>query len=212
MAAPITHIVLSDKIFNKHFSKFSEQDFFIGTSFPDIRYLGVIERNKTHFSNVSLQEIKQKDSFWAGLLFHSFVDEAEAQYMRLNNIYSLMLHSKHVGHSLKFFEDELLYDKLKGWDRIVSFMEEISPEELNFGIEEKLVKQWYLMRQKYFSQKPNSKTRKELLRHTIIPRKEIEEIESIISIMKSKKEIRKIIENFYQDFEKNFLDKIKMAY
>lgn len=202
MAAPITHIVLSDKIFEKYFSKFSKQDFFIGTSFPDIRYLGVIERNKTHFSNVSFKEIEQKNSFWAGLLFHSFVDKVEMQYMKLNNIYSLMPHSKHVGHSLKFFEDELLYGKLKDWDRIISFMEEISPEELNFGVEENFVKKWHLMRQKYFSQKPNSKTRKELLLQTIIPRREIEAIESIISAMKSNKEICKIIENFYQDFDK----------
>ena len=113
MAAPITHIVLSGKIFDKYFSNFSKEEFFIGTSFPDIRYLGIIDRHKTHFSNASLQEIKQKNSFWAGLLFHSFVDAKEIEYMKLNKIYSLMPHLKHVGHSFKFFEDELLYDKLE---------------------------------------------------------------------------------------------------
>ncbi len=201
MAAPITHIVLSDKIFNKHFSDFSKQEFFIGTSFPDIRYLGVIERHKTHFSNVSFQEIKQKNSFWAGLLFHSWVDEKEAEYMRLNNIYSLMPHLKHAGHSLKFFEDELLYDKLKDWNGMISFMEEILPEEENFGIEKKFVKKWHLMRQKYFSRKPNIETRKELLRNTIIPEQEIEEIEFNISVIRQEKKVCKIIENFYRDFD-----------
>ena len=76
------------------------------------------------------------------------------------------------------------------------------PEELSFGIEENFVKKWHLMRQKYFSQKPNPETRKAILLNTVIPREEIEEIESIISIMKSKKELSEIIENFYQDFDK----------
>ncbi len=202
MAAPITHIVLSDKIFDKYFSNFSKEEFFIGTSFSDIRYLGIIDRHKTHLSNVSFQEIKQKNSFWAGLLFHSFVDEKELEYMKLNKIYSLMPHLKHVGHSFKFFEDELLYDKLKDWNKVIAFMKRILPEELNFGIEENSVKKWHLMRQKYFSQKPNPEARRTLLLNTIISREEIDEIESIISMLKSRKEPREIIENFYQNFDK----------
>ena len=58
MAAPITHIVLTNKIFNKYFSNKEKGDFFIGASFPDIRYLKVIKREKTHFNNITLNEIK----------------------------------------------------------------------------------------------------------------------------------------------------------
>jgi len=46
MAAYITHIVLTDKIFDKHFSNKNKAEFYIGTSFPDIRYLGVIKKRK----------------------------------------------------------------------------------------------------------------------------------------------------------------------
>jgi len=41
MAAPITHIALTEKIFDKFFKDKKRKDFFIGTLFPDIRYLKI---------------------------------------------------------------------------------------------------------------------------------------------------------------------------
>ena len=55
MAAPITHIVLASKVYDQFFSNFSKKDFLIGTSFPDIRYLKVIDRNTTHFNGLSFK-------------------------------------------------------------------------------------------------------------------------------------------------------------
>lgn len=71
MAAPITHIVLADKVWAQFLSSFNKNDFFIGTSFPDIRYLKVINREKTHFKNQSINDIKSDDSIIAGIKFHS---------------------------------------------------------------------------------------------------------------------------------------------
>lgn len=45
MAAPLTHLVLAERIFQKHFSDQHRKVFLQGTSFPDIRYLGVIDRD-----------------------------------------------------------------------------------------------------------------------------------------------------------------------
>lgn len=50
MATPITHIVLTEKVFEKFFKDKTRKDFFIGTSFPDIKYLKVIDRDKSHFN------------------------------------------------------------------------------------------------------------------------------------------------------------------
>lgn len=74
MAAPITHIVLTKKIYKQHFSEKSFDEFIIGTSLPDIRYLKTVDRDKTHFPTSMLNEIKQEQSFTAGLKFHSIVD------------------------------------------------------------------------------------------------------------------------------------------
>jgi hypothetical protein len=52
MAAPITHIALAEKLYGQYFSDKNKQDFFVGTSLADIRYLGTIERDKTHFKNI----------------------------------------------------------------------------------------------------------------------------------------------------------------
>lgn len=50
MAAPITHVALTEKIFNNIFHNYDKKEFIIGTSFPDIRYLGTIDREKTRLS------------------------------------------------------------------------------------------------------------------------------------------------------------------
>ncbi|HPR92239.1 MAG TPA: hypothetical protein PLR64_03240, partial [Candidatus Dojkabacteria bacterium] len=58
MAAPITHIVLSEKVLKKFFPRTEKKKFLIGTSLPDIRYLGVVDRNATHFNKVKFPLIK----------------------------------------------------------------------------------------------------------------------------------------------------------
>ncbi len=75
MATPITHVVLTDKIYNKFFSDKNKKEFFIGTLLPDIRYLKVIERNKTHFENLAISDLKDDDSFLSGMKFHSILDK-----------------------------------------------------------------------------------------------------------------------------------------
>jgi len=76
MPNQITHIVLTSKVFDQTFVKFNKSEFYIGTIFPDIRYLGVIDRAKTHFADVTLDSVLgAKTSFLAGLLFHNLVDK-----------------------------------------------------------------------------------------------------------------------------------------
>src|SRR3989344_5759752 len=94
MAAPITHIVLADKVFDEYFPNLSKDKFLVGTSFPDIRYLRVIKREQTHPKNITLSDIKSVESFNGGLLFHILIDRVRENYMQENDIYSLMPASK----------------------------------------------------------------------------------------------------------------------
>lgn len=81
MAAPITHVVLTAKIFDNFFQDKVKKDFFIGTLFPDIRYLKVIDRDQTHFSNLSISDLKTEDSFLAGMKFHSMIDVVREKFI-----------------------------------------------------------------------------------------------------------------------------------
>lgn len=109
MPNQITHIVLAAKVFDKTFSKFNKSDFFIGTVFPDIRYLGVVKRNKTHFSNMTLDLVlKAKTSFEAGFLFHSLVD-----IIFNNNVVSILPKTDNFNDmvgAIKLLTDELFYN------------------------------------------------------------------------------------------------------
>lgn len=70
-----THAVLAQKFLQSH-SQFEKRDFLVGTLFPDIRYLGSIDREKTHQSVKNITEIlEEKDSFLAGVKFHVAIDE-----------------------------------------------------------------------------------------------------------------------------------------
>ncbi len=202
MAAPITHIVLSDKVFNNHFSNLSKDKFFVGTSFPDIRYLRVIKREQTHPKDFTLSEIKSADSFKAGLLFHCFVDTVRENYMQENNIYSIMPRSKLITQTLKLFEDELFYSRLNNWDSISSYFEKVLSEELEYPIKEEDVLKWHKLLQSYLSQKPSIETRKVLFENIYFDEENIKEIESNLAIIKNNEKVLEIIESFYNDFDK----------
>lgn len=81
MATSITHVVFAQKVFERFFSDKDKLEFFIGTLFPDIRHLGVIARERTHFHNLTIEEIQRKSSFMAGVMFHSLLDEVREAYI-----------------------------------------------------------------------------------------------------------------------------------
>ena len=108
MSAPITHIVIAKELLDTQPDTFSKRDFFIGTSFPDIRYLKVIERDKTHNPKTTLSEVlNTTNSFRSGLLFHSLVDEVREKSIQDNDIYSLIPKLKYITQALKLVEDEI---------------------------------------------------------------------------------------------------------
>ncbi|MDP2932964.1 MAG: hypothetical protein Q8N81_02425, partial [bacterium] len=118
MAAPITHIVLAEKVFNKYFSDKKRKDFYVGTIFSDIRYLGAIDRKSTHspLRELNLKDVKEEqNSFTAGLKFHSLVDDIRERFIESKNIHSMIPESKHKTQILKLLEDELYYNKINNW-------------------------------------------------------------------------------------------------
>lgn len=202
MAAPITHIVFTDKVFNKFFPDKKREDFFIGTIFPDIRYFGIIGRNNSHFKGLKINDLKNENSFSAGLKFHSLLDEIRLNFIKSRNFYSLCPDLEHKIEALKLLEDELHYDKIKEWGEFVGFLNKILPEELDFGIKKEDIKRWHKIHQNYFSKKPDDKSREQVCQKLGFSKDEIDKMNNFIDKEKSNIGLKLLIEELYNDFEK----------
>lgn len=201
MALPITHIVLTEKIIDKFFKDKNKKDFFVGTSFPDIRYLGVIDRSKTHYSNLSINDLRSDESFLAGLKFHSILDETREKFILENNIYSLCPESKYITQSLKFLEDEIFYDHIKDWSVYIEYFNQVLECEKSYKIKQEYIIKWHKILQKYFQYKPDSNSITNFIIGMGFTEKIADEIKNNISIMKQKTDIISIINNLYEKFD-----------
>lgn len=217
MAAGITHIVLAEKIFAKYFCGSNKKEFLIGTIFPDIRYLGVIGREKTHFHDMTLVKAqKEKDSFLAGMKIHSLIDWLRVKFLRdkLKNpkfvkqfltfknssVVLKQIDDSKINSCLKLLEDEMFYPKSKNWSEYIEYIEDILPQELNFGITENDVQRWHERLINYFSQPPNEISRKEILIAQGFSENEINLINQIISELRNNSQIKETIEKLYKFF------------
>lgn len=202
MAAPITHIVLADKIFDKYFSGKNRKEFFVGTSFPDIRYYDNLDREKTHQNGKSIEEIAKEGSFLAGAHFHAFLDEKWGNFYRSLQDHPFFLEPSHLSSvSLKFFQDELLYGFFKDWERVVGFFDAIPEEEKHFEIAEKDIAGWHALLKKYFIEKPNNETRRLVLTDTGFNYDFVDQVDLFIEKMRGDKRIIRAAGDFYDKFE-----------
>ncbi len=201
MAAPITHIVLSDKVFNSLFSTKEKKDFFIGTSFPDIRYLRVIDRSKTHFQADRFDEIKKADSFMSGVIFHSIVDNIRESLLLEKDLYSLLPKSQYLTQSLKIFEDQVIYSNVKDWSSYINYFDQILVNEIGFGISKENIKRWHDLLQSYFRELPTASSISKFIISLGFNELAAQEILSNIEIIKNLKEPREYAEELYSTIE-----------
>ena len=202
MAAPVTHIVLTNKIFDKHFKDKNKKEFFIGTNFPDIRYLKVINRKETHFSDIKINDLVNENSFIAGFKFHSLIDKVQTKFMNLEKIYSLCPNSKYPAYFFVYLLiDELLYDKISKWSEFINFMDEIVSEELSFNISKKDIQKWHEILQNYFYQKPDNHNREKFITSIGFSKNDAININYLVNEIKLNKKINQIIMKLYNNFE-----------
>jgi hypothetical protein len=152
MAAPIAHIFLAKQMLAGPFKGFfDEKEFIIGTSFPDIRYLKVVPRTKTHIAHILLKDILlETNSFKAGVLFHSLVDEQREAFVVANRLYDKMPEFRFTSQSLKFAEDELLKNRFD-IAYYQSYFDTVLDREKDYNIDEKHIAMWHTFLQEYFN-------------------------------------------------------------
>jgi hypothetical protein len=201
MATPITHIALTEKVFDQFFKGKIRKDFFIGTLFPDIRYLKVIDRDETHYNHLSISDLGNDESFSAGVKFHSILDHVRENFIVVNNTYSLCPESKYIKQSLKMLEDEMFYQHVKDWTVYADYLNEILQVERDYGIVAKDLKKWHSLLQEYLQQQPDNDAVRRFALGVGFTEEVVDEINYNKAVMKTNKKINDIIENFYKSFD-----------
>ena len=205
MAFPITHIVFTEKVFNKLFSDKDLKKFIIGTSFPDIRYLGTIDREKTHFHDSGIEDVLRVESFLGGIKFHAIVDRVREDFIINNGFYDIAPPHENkwiIYTSIKYYEDLVYYSSSTRWAEYASFFDEILEEEIEFGVERQVVLKWHEMLKDYLK---NFSTEESSIRTLMLRMGVKEELLSGLleyaNQLKTIPKVKSIIDRFYTDFE-----------
>lgn len=210
MAAPVLHVLLALLALTK-LPHLDPKKFIIGTSFPDIRYLGVIEREKTHNKKATWQSIQDEScSFKAGMDFHALVDRMREKYLKKHGVYEEILPWKFRSQCMKFAEDRMIYDLISDeeWQIIASYFDTILTEERQFNIGEKYLKVWHGILQKYCSSKPSFDLIMQIIQNSALETFMTLEIQQKITELENNERYKKLIFQFYNEFlsllENNF--------
>jgi hypothetical protein len=157
MAAPIAHIFCALFLLNSGAIEVENKSaFIVGTSFPDIRYLGVINRDQTHEENITWNDVNNaSSSFEQGRLLHSLLDEEREKFVVKHNLYACVPNSRFRTQILKFYEDILLYEVIHNWSEIADFFDIVLPEESAYGIKKNDLILWHNLLKQYVSQQPD---------------------------------------------------------
>jgi len=158
MAGPIAHIICALSLLQAGaLQVIDERAFIIGTVFPDIRYLNVIDRAETHKDNVEWEDVfSASSSFEKGILLHSLLDRVRIVHFEQPNEAMIPHIPMMRSQLLKFYEDRLIYKGLDNWEKIIEYFDEVIPEEKEWDISEKALKQWHRFIQSYCAQQPTT--------------------------------------------------------
>jgi len=188
MSFPITHIVLAQQALEKNKKKVNKRAFFLGVSFPDIRYLGVIEREKTH--NLTIP----KNDFELGMKAH-----AEADLFRFNFMEKRLAAVKDrlQDMAIKIVEDYFLYDYLDDWQQYIDYFSELIEIEKDWVDDQAALELWHQALRKYLSQKPNDQQIKSLAVVMGLPTEFVEQLLANFHKFKDNPEVIESIQALY---------------
>ncbi len=148
MAAPIGHIICALAFINNNALTITKKnEFFAGTSFPDIRYIeNTIDRKTTH----TLKEktlgyvLKAPSDFERGRRLHVLIDYEREKYMRKHNAYRFVPHNNYRTQILKAVEDKILLENFKKTNfNAERVFNQIYPEEQVYNIKNNILATWH---------------------------------------------------------------------
>lgn len=202
MASQITHAALTKLVWPKLQALFKEAPFLIGTIFPDIRYLKVISRERTHISNLKFSDVlTEPNAFAAGLKFHSFVDETRERFMVGRGVYGLLPESRYITQAMKLYEDEIYYPLVGEWARSADALDRVLLEQTALGVAESDVRRWHDLVRTYFVAGPSAASRAAFIRGLGFPTEVVEEVEGLVQTMSGNTEFTAAVRDFWNAFD-----------
>ncbi len=159
-AGPITQAFLTDHFF-RLVPKYSDDEknaFRAGSLFSDIYLLGKISKEEVTFPGTTLEDILSEPSpFFAGMKFHSLVNEARDAFVQSGNYEELLapLNIAHPAVYLKFLEDQIIFPSVEKthWKKVAN---QIYSEERQFGLDEEVLQRWHYLLDLSFSYYPST--------------------------------------------------------
>lgn len=158
MASQVAHVVYAQKYLEKNPKKGGEY-FILGTLFPDIRRVAEgISRRDTHgrFPDLGL-DFSSLELFEAGWKFHLWCDMRREEILGKYGFYSLK-GTNVIDPTAKLFEDELIYDEYKNWEKLIHILNNPPLIHVPFDVPQEAIERWYAILGKYFEKKPNERT------------------------------------------------------
>lgn len=204
MAGPVMHILLALKVISAGYLQ--PQDipaFVVGTSFADIRYLKVIEREKTHYNPIAWSDVvHEKSSFFAGLKLHSFVDRVREEYWQQTGIYNELPAHPLLSQCMKLVEDEIVYQYVDDWHQVAHCFDRVYKEELSFGIAKIDIEHWHGLLQLYIKQPPEQNSTLHFLLQ-VMPAlsSKAGEVQKLITQLQRNERFKTLVLEFYDSFE-----------
>lgn len=200
MATPITHMILTDKIYEERFIDCDKKEFILWTLLPDIRYFDKdIPRESTHIQNVSLNTIKSLTTcFDKWLHFHSLVDHIRDEFYVSRWIY-IPGGDEDFIMALKLLEDQYLYPKVKNRDEYIKFFDDIPYEKIT-NIRKESLDKWYAIIKQETISGPNDISRREFQTELWLSKEYTDRINGIIHKLQDNEKILHLIDEFYESF------------
>ena len=165
MASQISHIVYAKRYLDKcSSSKINEDEFILGTVFPDIRRVAEnIKRSDTHsaFSPINLDS-NGLTSFQSGWKFHLYCDIRRERILSKYSFYSIDGTIDFACSSSKLLEDRIIYDQYDDWKKLADIFKNPPKIDTGINIPRETFKLWYAILAEYISERPNRKTIKRL--------------------------------------------------
>lgn len=202
MSALIGHAVYGKRVLDKYFPGVDEPKFFVGTTFPDIRNIGVTTRDRTHTHNIRLIDLQACENvFDLGFKLHSLVDDIHLRFMKDNGVYNFSSDLRFAIQALKVFEDRLLYPKLKNWTEIAGYFDDIFDEEKAFKIDLYDIRRWHNFIKRYYFEGPTDNSARNFNAETGFPTTRADDFLKTLQYLEGKKEIEDAILKFYDQFD-----------
>lgn len=156
MPWPVTHILVTEKVYQRYFSQHDPTALTVGTCFPDIRYPAGLDREVTHLPPLALFDRPGANAFEVGMLFHNLVDNLWMDYIQEHavQLFKMVPHSRATFHVLKIVQDQYLYPMFSRWPEVVDRLAVVLPEELTFGASQDAVLTWHSVLSDYLSSAP----------------------------------------------------------